>query len=243
MPQSKINSKFEFNKNKWVVSVLNTQPSLFSGGHAAIVVEGEEMDGKPFIGQYDIGAYGDDRLQANSINIKDDITNIKCFENADNRKAFPKTERDKKDSYEEKKYPAMSYNVSPDAAKKMIASIKEDKERTEKARQNGFDEKGEPIRFLKFQRLGKHHPLVKIFGDPNEGNNCAGWCLEKLAVAGIGDETGKPKPKVVSGEINCSFFTKPKMAALVVGTAIVGGVMIAIKNDYIPNEIFGYKLR
>ena len=62
------------------------------------------------------------------------------------------------------------------------------------------DSNNQPIRPLKYQKLGKSHFLVGFFGDSEDGDNCTGWCLEKLAVAGIGDGTGKPKPAKQAGQ-------------------------------------------
>ncbi len=209
MRQSKINPKFEYNEAKWVVSVLNTTGSLIDG-HAAIVVEGIENDHfslnkKVFIGQYDISANSE---EGGLINPQGYITKIKCYENEENKR-----------DYESKRYPSQSYYITRLAAWKMVASIKADRARTEQAMENWarnsrnlkkgeheqkesfiLDLDGKPIEPISYQKLGKHHPFVKLLLDPEQGDNCAGWCLEKLAIAGIGDGTGIPKPKVISGQ-------------------------------------------
>ncbi len=208
MTKSKIDPKFEYNETKWVVSVLNTTRSLIEG-HIAIVVEGIEEDHfslnkKIFIGQYDISA----AAEGGSINPQGYISKIKCFENGENKR-----------DYEKERYPGQSYYVTRLAAWKMIAAIKADYARTEQAMENYARKKrnlrkeeyevkeslivdldGKPIEPLPYQKLGKHHPFVKLLFNPEQGDNCAGWCLEKLAIAGIGDGTGIPKPKVVSGQ-------------------------------------------
>jgi hypothetical protein len=56
---------------------------------------------------------------------------------------------------------------------------------------------------LRYQKLGKYHPLTRLLGDPLNGDNCTGWCLEKLAIAGIGSGDGKPKPFWQAGQ--CTF--------------------------------------
>lgn len=209
MRKSKINSKFEYNEIKWVVSVLNTTGSLI-GGHAAIVVEGVEEDSfslnkKLFIGQYDISANSE---EGDLINPQGYITKIKCFENEENKR-----------DYEKEQCPSQSYYVTRLAAWRMIAFIKADRARTAQAMENWarkgrnlkkgehepkesliVDLNGNPIEPLKYQKLGKHHPLVKLFYDADKGDNCAGWCLEKLAIAGIGDGTDIPKPKIIAGQ-------------------------------------------
>ena len=208
MRKSKINPEFEYNQTKWVVSVLNTTGSLIDG-HAAIVVEGMEEDRfslnkKLFIGQYDISA----NSETGGLNPQGYITKIKCYENEENKR-----------DYEKERYPSQSYYVTRLAAWKMIASIQADRARTAQAMENWardsrnskkgeheqkesliVDLDGKPIEPLLYQKLGKHHPFVKLLFDPEKGDNCAGWCLEKLAIAGIGDGTGIPKPKVIAGQ-------------------------------------------
>lgn len=202
MPKSVINNDFEITENKWVVSILNTTRSL-TEGHSAIVVEGIENDSthiykKSFIGQYDITSSSDES-QSGCVNPTGYITKVKIFENEENKR-----------NYKEEKFPAKSYYVLPILAKKMIVAIKEDEKRTKQAMENWsrestrkpliLDESQNPITPLKYQKLGKNHLLVGFFGSTAAGDNCTGWCLEKLAIAGIGDGTGKPKPAIQSGQ-------------------------------------------
>ena len=131
MPKSKVNPhcKEEFNEEKWLISIINTGSK--SGGHAALVVEGMETDlSKPlfpsvFIGQYDIAANAEEK-QDSSINTKGYITKIKVYENEE-------CTRD----YEKLNYPAKSYIVSREQAKRMIIAIKQDRDRTEAAMAHG----------------------------------------------------------------------------------------------------------
>ncbi len=206
MPASVINDKFNVTKDEWVVSIINTGSKF--GGHAAIIVEGVEIDEKHpffqkvFVNQYDIAANAEEE-QGSSLNTKGYITKIKSFEYEENKR-----------DYQEKKFPGESKYVEPLAVKRMIDSIKKDAIRTERAMENIsrktrgepliLDEKNIPIEPFRFQYLGKNHPLVKIFGNTTEGNNCAGWCLEKFSVANIGDENVIPKPKKVAGQIKCT---------------------------------------
>lgn len=192
--QSKINKEFDYNHNKWVVSIINTASGQ---GHSAIVVEGQIKGDdskfhptyKNFIGQYDISANAQDDGDGCGINTNGYITKIKCFEN----------ERCKRD-FEKANYPSKSYWVRPDDAQKMIQSIKADAIKIERAWATN-----DMSQMLKYQKLGKHHILVQLFGDPEKGDNCTGWCLEKLAIAGIGDGKGKPKPTKQT-ESNCVLF-------------------------------------
>ncbi len=206
MPASVINNKFNVSKDEWVVSIINTGSK--SGGYAAIVVEGIETDEKyslfqqAFINQYDITAQPDPE-QSGSLNIKGYINQVRCYEGAENKR-----------DYQGKKFPGESKYAEPLAVKRMIDSIKKDAVHTERAMENIsrkarsepliLDEKNIPIEPFRFQYLGKNHPLVKIFGNTTEGNNCASWSLEKLSIANIGDGDGIPKPKKVAGQIKCT---------------------------------------
>ena len=182
MPKSVVTEAFDFNVDIWVVSALNTGTGTASdiglAGHAMLLLEGVKriepgMLTELFIGQYDIMAvpYED---QASSINTQGVISKIRAFEgNAYSR--------------EYASYKGKSYYISPAKAHEMIDAIHADKEKVE-SWQKG---RGEP---LLYQKLGKHHPLIKVFGESQSADNCAGWCLAKLAVAGIGDGTSKPVP-------------------------------------------------
>lgn len=191
---SKINNKFDYDSDKWVVSIINTAPGK---GHSVIVVEGQikVVDEKffptykEFIGQYDISANAQDVGYGCGINTSGYITKIRCYENE-------QCTRD----YEKAKYPSKSFWVTPSDAQAMIDSIKNDADYI----QNAWDT-GNVDQLLKYQNLGKHHPLVELFGEPDKGDNCTGWCLEKLAIAGIGDGKGKPKPTKQT-ESNCMIF-------------------------------------
>lgn len=215
MRTSRVNPdpEYKFNQEIWLISIINTTSGI---GHSALVVEGLEKDPlsiypKTFIGQYDIstidlglgeGTCGDSIF----VNNKGCIATIKCFENEKNTR-----------NYEEEKYPVKSFQVSAKNAKDMILSIKQEAELVDKASKNRsiriwndehpleepkpfhLDAKGLPIESPKFQKFGKDHPMVKLLGDPEAGNNCTGWCLEKLSVAGITHDVLLPKPKTVSG--------------------------------------------
>ena len=200
MPNSRITPNYQYDENQWVISVLNTAGK--DSGHSAIVVEGLERAGGsphslPFIGQYEITAAAEEG--SGSINVVGIITRIKCFENEQNTR-----------DYERERYPARSYYATPAAAKAMIAAIKKDQLLTEQAMKNSTrrvsgealisGDDGQPIEALRYQKLGMDHPLVRLLGNPANGDNCAGWCLKKLAIAGIGDGHGKPKPYWQAGQ-------------------------------------------
>lgn len=128
------------------------------------------------------------------------------------------THLENKRNYEEEKFPAKSYPVSNLKAKEMIRSIYADELRCVKGNENleiqkrnqlripeekealHLDEKGTVIELPRFQKFGKDHPLVKAFGNPEAGNNCTGWCLGKLLIAGVDPGHTKPKPKVAAGQ-------------------------------------------
>lgn len=179
MPRSTVNNKYEFNSTIWVISVLNKGSKL--GGHATIVVEGLQNNpmgfhNELFVGQYDINAVPFED-QKSRLNVKGAITKICCFESNTYTNKQPYSS-----------YPSKSYLVGYQDAKAMIASIKEDKRICEQASRN---EQEYPL----YQYLGKKHFLA----DEEEGDNCASWCVSKLAVAGVGDRSAKSKPKVVVG--------------------------------------------
>lgn len=200
MKTSKINSQFQFGEEIWCVSVINTGVKL--GGHSVLVVEGLKRGVKNFpelfVGQYDIRARTFSPPKSVLENAKGLLTEVRCFE-----------ENEYKRNYSE--YKGKSYLVTPNNVNQMIASIKADKEKVDKFMQelnkievedaHNQDEKltalfSKEENYLKYQQLGKH----SVFTDPQEGDNCAGWCNEKLAVAGVGDGKEKPKPKISSGE-------------------------------------------
>lgn len=172
MAKSKIDITKQFNEEVWVVSVLNTGDKL--GGHAMIVVEGMQKNSgfhsQLFVGQYDILAVPTENQDA-VINKKGCITDVRCFE-ADQCQR----------SYEE--YASKSYFIDPNEAKKMIISIKKDKEICDKAKRG----EGE---YPLYQYVGTIHPL----SDTGMGHNCASWCVEKLKEGGINLDVSFAKPK------------------------------------------------
>ena len=219
--RSVIDPAYSYSNNLWIVSFLNflgtgdtcaddvedqhnnsykqgtSGPlNLFFSGQAAIVVEGFKIvDDKPqkFIGEYYIKAMQWGKPKLSGINKIGYITKIRCFENDQNIL-----------HYCSKKFLHRSHNVLVTNAKKMIEAIKKDAVQTEKAWENkerpqrlpplNVDANGKAITFLPYQFIGMNHPLVKLFGRSADGDNCAGWCLQKMKIAGIGDGTGKPTP-------------------------------------------------
>lgn len=204
--KSVINGALSYDEKWAVVTVVNTQGLIF--GHTAIVVEFLEKDEnllfvKPFIGHYDIVAdesafrelhENNDSSLIRKLNKKGYITEIRCSENEHNQRP-----------YKEKNWPHYSWRVPVSNAKKMIMSIKRDAINTKKAYENYLQisryekpihlkEDGSPYELFLFQRLGNTHPLVKFLGDTNAGNNCAGYCNDKLSEhLGILIEISKPK--------------------------------------------------
>lgn len=208
---SVINSAFEYDAKKWVISILNTTPRDVIQGHSALVIEGFEKDPvqlhklKPILIQYDLTSAAEEN--SGSINTKGYITKIRRYGTTDEDKESGK---ENKRDYAALNYPARSYRVDAEAAKAMIRSIERDRIRTDQAMENWsrgargetllLDEAGQPIEPLRYQKLGKHHPIVALFGSSVHGDNCAGWCIHQLSVAGIGDGTDKPKPAIAAGQ-------------------------------------------
>jgi len=231
MPKSRITPSKEYGKDLWVVSVLNTVQGAAGliDGHSAIVVEGVEPDGTPFIGQYDIAAAQDPTRETKEINTKGYISKIKCYENRENKR-----------NYEKEKFPAESVYVEPAKAKAMITAIKVDAERATPGYENAtsirasggsprLDRQGQPYEAILYQRLGKEHWLVKSLGNPAAGDNCAGWCVEKLKIAEVDVSTPFPKPKVLPKKLACQSFFKcspVKVALGVVGVAVAAAAVI-----------------
>jgi hypothetical protein len=88
-------------------------------------------------------------------------------------------------------YQSQSWPITPEAAMRMIDSIKEDKRVCERAYRGECD-------YPPYQYVGKNHFL----SDPDAGDNCAGWAIDQLIVAGLSDEVAglKTKPKIVAGK-------------------------------------------
>ncbi len=155
-------------------------------GHSMILVEGIQREGEkvfdqnPFIRQCDINAIPYEN--EGSCNPKGEITKIRIYEEYDENKDYSI-------------YPAKSYYVDPIKVRKMMDSIENDQEQVQRAHQGLADP-------LRYQRLGRNHFLVKILGSSEDGDNCAGWCLQKLALAGIGNGDGKPVPSKAAGQCN-----------------------------------------
>ncbi len=90
----------------------------------------------------------------------------------------------------------ISRMVHVEQAQRVIESIHADKRYTEIARDNCRSNTkreaqtvdvstGEPIQYLRYQKLGEQHPVTAMFGNPAEGDNSMGWCLKKLAAGNI----------------------------------------------------------
>lgn len=203
--QSTVNKAYEVSTTLWAISVLNTGSLLT--GHSVIVVEGLKEDDsffpKRFIGHYDIKAKPFEG-QSSLGNTKGFISKVTIEENE------KVTFEGKEDYY---RFHSKTYYRSPLEAKAMIESIKKDKQLVAPYKEKRDTEKanapknitnlaleeylqskiGEPP--LKYQLVGKN----SLLADDGAGDNCAGWVLEKLAIANIGDGSGKPKPAITVG--------------------------------------------
>jgi len=196
MGKSIINNEFEYDEQTWIVTVLNTGSKF--GGHSIIVVEGLKTNSihnrvENFIGQYDI-KFTKYAIQDSSFNTKGYVSSVDIFENT-------KSERHYGD------HTAKSYCVDAGKAQEMILSIKKDQDKIHQL--NAMITNGSVAQdaidsvfikqygFLEYQLIGKS----SVLADEGAGDNCAGWTLAKLAVAGIGDGNGKPIPQKAAGGV------------------------------------------
>ncbi len=186
MPNSQINSDFTFTKEVFVVSLVNIGDPIL--GHATLVVEGVRTkdvgsfsEDELFIGQYDIVVeYEDSVLQNINPNRSGIIKEIRIFESNSYGKDYTQ-------------YRSESYLVDVDNVDRMLESIMEDHEIVEQSKQGIC----EP---LLYQRLGKDHPWINLFSLNENGDNCMGWCLEKLAIAEVLESQNKlSKPRAIGG--------------------------------------------
>jgi hypothetical protein len=174
--RSKVNEEFNFNVQKWVVSLINTKKGCHGvvGGHAKIIVEGlKEEKGDDFfkkeelfIAEYHIMEANAEGVSENHW-IKQTMINTKC----DYVVLF--SERNEYTEGQEKQYEesgSNSWYVSPKNVNDMIKAIK----------QESIDING-GITEARFEYFGKW----SYFGDG--GYNCVTWAEDKLAIAGIGN--------------------------------------------------------
>ena len=202
---SRINPKYIITPEKWVISVMNTGSIL--GGHSVMVIEGIGQYSERvglfgngfFVNQYDIRAIVFESGSSSASNCKGIISEVRCFEGNEHTRDYSK-------------FPAKSHYCDPNRAKEMIYSIHQDKQKvesfmkeihnienieTKEAQQERLAALlSSEDKYLKYQTRGAHGILTKI----SDGDNCAGWCNEKLAIAGIGDGTQLPKPKIAAGQ-------------------------------------------
>jgi len=186
MPNSIINSGFIFDDETWALSIVNTcgsrdsSPKLRSlPGHSALILEGVENN-REFIFKYDIQfqPYENDD---SSLNTKGQIIEVRISNNPDRVNIWSN-------------YPGTTYNVHPARAREMIDSIENDQQQV----RDSLVGLAEPI---EYQLLDRTHLLARLFNWWNSetpqirnGRNCTGWCLDKMAIAGVGDGNAKAKP-------------------------------------------------
>lgn len=190
---------YTFDETTWVITVLNTGTRL--AGHSVIVIEGQNKNPitnkiENFIGQYDI-KFTPYTLQESSFNIKGYISAVDIFENSHSTRDYSR-------------YTAKSYPVDAMKAKEMIRSIKADQVKTEQLirmiESGSVQEESIDSYFIQNQGFFEYQLMGKssYLADDGAGDNCAGWVLAKLAVAGIGDGSGKPFPEKIAGGWFCS---------------------------------------
>lgn len=210
-----------YDQNLWVVTHLNFGKSseanagvrgLLAGlnGHSGLLVEGlEESEENPeqlvkFFYFFDIRALPLEETVSSLDNTKGIIIEIRAIQNP---------------PYDYSVIDGASYVRPADGAKRMCANILREKEGLDALLQNICDAKGlslDQVRAsrayhllgadglkmvaeneaFRYQKYGKH----ALFTYVANGDNCTGWCNRQMAIAGIGDGTGKPKPKVAAGQ-------------------------------------------
>jgi|GEM_PF-4880489 len=183
-----------FTRDIWVITVINTRrTSVISTliGHSALVVEGREENGLFFVGAYDI--------QSGQIHEgwhKSHISKIRVWE--DNTLSSV-TEELPEFIERYKSCTRTSWLAHNDDAKRMIESIHNDKNITEKAKAGEDD-------FLIYRFLGSGRTtegFISILWPKGNGVNCAEWCMDKLKIADI-NPGGKPKPELIAGGTLCN---------------------------------------
>lgn len=181
MLKSIISKNYEYNENKWVVSLVNT------GNHAVIIVEGIKKNGSTFQGEYDITAnsYPEEQSFIQNLlgNTTGYITKIRCNPVEEKRlepNTIPATFfRD----YVNQQYHANSWYTSPEKALAMIVSIEADAETLETEINEAVRENREVVWPFKYQKAGSGR--WAIWGG-NGGESCVTWAENKLAIAGVG---------------------------------------------------------
>ena len=172
MPQSVYNKRFDFNLEKWVVTLINTKKGTGGviGGHAKIVVEGvireeNSMNTKLFVGEYHIMEAGEG-LGESCV--------PQALRNSQGNFGVFFTETDKYALADEKyaEVSSRSGYALPDDVKKMILNIKNERDKIESGEKDA-----------KFQYAGN-----KCFYSYNGGHNCTSWAEEKLKIVGLEKE-------------------------------------------------------
>lgn len=188
MPKSVINVNYSFDKDVFVVSVLNIGSKLT--GHSVLIVEGIAIENEYgffkdslFIGQYDIlcRPYV---MQGSSMNTKGFITDIRMFESHDVKRDYSQ-------------YTAKSYYITSQNCKVMLASIQADKAKVERLKNmievGEISEDNVDSAFINKHGFLEYHLI---------GNNCADWCVDKLRIAGVNITALYGKPEIIAGGCN-----------------------------------------
>ncbi len=204
---SRRDSNYEFNKNKWVISLVNTGPGEGTGklfGHAVILVEGVLDNEELFVGEYDITANAfpeaQSYVQGSLGNIMGYITKIRCNpkQGASINDVDAKFEGAHRD-YHLEQYSSNSWYATPEAAKKMISAIENDAAILDNEINAAFQEGRETNWPFKYQKAGANR--WSLWGG-NSGHNCITWAEEKLAIAGVGNGKVWIDSKAASTEIH-----------------------------------------
>lgn len=221
MKSSCANVDYIFNKEKWVVSIINTRrlntAEQIAGGHAVMLIEGYNSSGDEFIRLYDIRAkpwknQNDDSILEGN-NKKGYISEIRHFD------TLPPNIND---------YQANSFYITPEQASQIIKLVKADKKQVNAYNsylalsKDEKDKQHNPPEPLLYQLFGKDSP----FTNENNGDNCAGWCLNKLKTVGVDVNGVKPKPSIAANKnvaylSQCAYkIWKYRYPILAVGAAV-----------------------
>ncbi len=172
--RSKVDKNFEFNKDKWVVSLINTKGGCKGaiGGHAKIIVEGlkEIPDSSFFSTQLFVAEYH--IMEANRI--PEDTWIPQAMRNTQCNYIVLHSERNEYREGKEVQYAQAgsdSWYLDSEKVNDMIKNIKDESRQINEGETQA-----------NFEYFGKWSCFSKV-----GGYNCITWAEEKLAIAGGGN--------------------------------------------------------
>lgn len=178
-----------FDKNNWIVTIFNSGEA--TSGHAALVIEGEDWMGKPYIYRCEIFACSffshlRNTMGANFFTLYGNKKNI--LDQVDRKPiCYVQNEQLLGDLNHYAQYTSTSWKVLRANAMSMMSVIDKDirdiAQKTSKAiSQIGTDQVPNlDLLFTKFRKYGAQSTITS----DSPGINCANWCKETLQLAGI----------------------------------------------------------